>query len=93
MIEVTVQLSAEVAEALRRPDNPSSALNELLLLAQEYGTAYEELHSGTDDAQLSRYFEMRVADERIAEELLARLRKRQGVEAAYIKPPGEPPSP
>ena len=51
----------------------------------EAGVTLEPMHPGVDDDELRTWYYADVDDER-AEEVAERLRREEGIEAAYIKP-------
>lgn len=88
-MDVIVELAPELADDLagNRPSERAAALREEL---QRLDTSLEPLHPGTSDPELARYFLARAPAGR--EPLAAtRLRERDGVVAAYVKPAGEAP--
>ena len=58
--------------------------------ARELGVRLSPLHENTTDHELASYFVARL-DAASADAILARLRRCQGVAAAYAKPQGVPP--
>jgi hypothetical protein len=79
-MEVIIMLSA------------GAALEKIQDVVARAGSSLAPLHSGTDNPELKRYFFVRAKDFQQAEELAGTLRSLNGVEAAYVKPLGEPPS-
>jgi len=90
-MQITIQLSPAVASALARGETGNPEARELLRLEKELGIRLRPLHPGTADPQLASYFTVEVAEASAAQDMMVRLRKVKGVEAAYTKPPDELP--
>jgi hypothetical protein len=59
---------------------------------EQLGVRLRPVHPGSDDPLLAPYFNVEVPeDEELAARVLAVLEKSEAVEAAYVKPPAEPP--
>lgn len=84
--EVVVLIAAEAYE---NPDKGNAAVFDL---AKRIGASLEPAHRDVADAELRRYFVVRLEDARDAERLADELRALPQVEAAYVKPAGELPS-
>lgn len=84
--QVTVQVTAEVAQALHRKAPPTADSRELSRLLEEYGAVLEALHTDTEDPGLLSWFTVEAPDQASAERILDRLQRRRAVRAAYIKP-------
>ena len=91
MYEVVLQLSDDVAAELGEPASCSGVTQDLLDLARECNIELVAQHPGVEDAELASYFSALVADADSAERVRKRFSTFQGVMAAYVKPPGEPP--
>ncbi len=89
---VTIHLRAGVARDLRRAQPTIPAASELRDVIQEMGLELQPLHAGAEDATLSSQFFVSAATEEEGSQIAGRLRKLAAVEAAYVKPPGAPPS-
>lgn len=90
-IQVTIQVSVDVACILQGRGEPTTESNELLKTAEELGVVLEPLHPGTDDLLLVKYFIVEVPDHTTAEHVISHLRRTTAVESAYLKPPDELP--
>jgi hypothetical protein len=62
----------------------------VLARAAELDVALGPLHPGTADAELASYLSGHV-DDAVADGVIERLRRCDGVEGAYVKPAGAPP--
>lgn len=85
VIIITLQVSVDTVEALH--EGKSS----LLEVAQDLGVTLEPLHPNTQDPHLRRFFTVRVPNAADGKQLINILRRCQGIEAAYVKPPDELP--
>lgn len=77
------------ADALK---NLRVGCGQLYKLASELGLKLQSLDPGTPASELERYFILDAPDKAPLEYTLARLTDCSEVEAAYVKPSGEPPS-
>ncbi len=84
--EIVVQLSPVARQTL---EDESSAL---VRATREFGVVLEALGAGSGTADAGEYYVAQVEDHRTAEQLVSRIRSLHGVEAAYVKPPGELPA-
>lgn len=91
-MEIIAQLTSGSAADLRQ-DAGDAAAARVAKLVQEFGASLYQLHPGSVDPVLRRYFVVDVPQPARAEELAERLRGLAGVDAAYVKPPSEAPSP
>jgi hypothetical protein len=86
-MQVTVQVSTDVARALNK-QGPSNANSQALLRTIEaFGLALEPIHRDTDDSNLRSYFTVKVQDHATAQRIIDRLRQLGAIKAAYVKPP------
>ena len=85
MVEVVVQVTPEVAEAVRA-NRASPELDALQSAAADLGIPLGPQHPGVQDDALSRYFSAVVDDRDAALAAAARLRGIDGVSAAYFVP-------
>ena len=90
-IQVTVQLSADVAHVLHRRAPPTTESQELSQILDSLGVELEAMHPGVEDPILATWFVIETPDPATAEQVVARLQRRAAVEAAFIKPPDELP--
>ncbi len=60
---------------------------------EEYGVTLRPMHPNAHDAVLCTYYYANVTDEATAHEVLTRLRRSTRIEAAYVKPADEMPTP
>lgn len=91
-MEIIARLASGSATDLR-PGAGDPAAAGVARLAREFGATLSQLHPGSADPNLGRYFVASVPHPARAEALAARLRALPGVDAAYVKPAGEAPSP
>ena len=84
-VQITLQLTGDLA---REVQEGKSSIVEVV---QQLGLRIEQLHPETPDPLLKRFFIMQVHNAADAEKVMSQLRQCHGVEAAYVKPPGEPP--
>lgn len=84
---LTVQVSDELAVALRQGTQAATEASELRQIADELGISLHPLHPGSDDPSLRSYFTVEVPDAAAAQRVIARLRQSPGITAAYVKPP------
>jgi hypothetical protein len=94
-MQVTVQVRPDVARVLQRGlpvrNGPADASQALLGAAKELGVELRPIHPGAKDPYLLPYFTVEVPDPATAERVIARLRRHEAVEGAYVKPPDEAP--
>ncbi len=90
-MQVTVQVSADVARALHQQGPPTAESEAPLRLIETFGLTLEPMHPDTDDPNLQSYFTVEVLDHATAQRVIDRLRQSEAVEAAYVKPPDELP--
>jgi hypothetical protein len=83
--EIMVQVSMDVATALQ------TGRSDLAGAIQGLGARIEPLHPNTPDPELQRFFVVYVPSADEADRVINRLWQYPGVEAAYVKPAGEPP--
>ena len=83
-VEVVVKLAPEAMLA------DSQARLSVQACIGRLGISMEPLHGSTSDPELGPYFVAHV-DQTAVEGVLAELLACEGVDAAYAKPPGEPP--
>ena len=88
-MQVTVQVSPDLARALQGSQGgPAESLRQTLAAL---GARIRPLHPGERDPVLATYFIVEAPSEDAANRAAALLRGHPGVEAAYIKPPDQPP--
>jgi hypothetical protein len=90
-MQVTVQVSADVARPLHRRDPPRAESTALVELIEKLGLTLEPMHYGTTDPKLQSYFTVEVPDSTAAQRLIDALQQSEGVVAAYVKPRDELP--
>lgn len=90
-MQVTVQVSANVARTLHQRGPPTAESEALLRTIETFGLALEPMHRDTDDPNLQSYFIVEVPDHATAQCVMDRLQQSETVEAAYVKPPDELP--
>ena len=86
-MDLTVQVTPELAPALRHEAPATERARAIEKTVQAAGLGLRPLHSGTTDATLSRYFAVDVPDAATAQRIAHELLGLDGVEAAYVKPP------
>lgn len=91
-MQVTLQVSADVARALHyQRDPPTAGSKELMKIIETFGLTLEHMHRDTDDPKLQSYFIVEVPNHATAQRMIDRLQQLEAVEAAYVKPPDELP--
>lgn len=90
-MQVTVQVSTDVARALHQRGPPTAGSEALLRMIESFGFMLEPMHHDTDDPILRNYFIVEVTDYGTAQRVMDRLQHSEAVKAAYIKPPDELP--
>ena len=90
-MDVTIRTRPEAARGLHRRQPSTPASDELLQAAEELGVVLRPVHPGAEDPRLAPYFMVEVPDQATAERVTRRLQQCRAVEAAYVKPPDEPP--
>jgi len=89
-VEVIVQIRRRTTTAHGAGDvAPPRLFN---TLEEEFGVTLQPLHPGVQDPTLGAYYHM-IADEAVALEVITRLRASSRIEAVYVKPAAEAPSP
>jgi hypothetical protein len=83
-VELVVKLSPDAAVG------DSAVRRALQARASELGVALAPLHPSTSDPELAAYAVARV-DPAVVDDVIGRLSRFEGVEAAYAKAPGAPP--
>jgi hypothetical protein len=86
-VDLTVQVTADVAPALKHEAPATERASAIEKTVQAAGSALRPLHPGTADETLSRYFALEVPDATSAQRVARELLRLDGVEAAYVKPP------
>jgi len=89
-VEIIVQLS-EPRKGQSGQISAAAQRASVEALVRSHGAVLVPLHPDSDDPNLNRTFAIQMSDQTRAEELALQLRAHPGIEAAYIKPPGEPP--
>lgn len=87
MTRVTVLVQRDSVSAVSERQPASRVARDLLRTADELGVSLEPMHPGVADPELAGYFTVDVPDEELAQQVIARLRACEAIEAAYIKPP------
>jgi len=82
---VTVLVAAHIVSELQ---TGNSGLSDLV---RGFGATIEPLHPGSLDTELRRFFIFRISEPCELDNIIHRLMQYPGVEAAYVKPPGELP--
>ena len=90
-MQVTVQVSADVACALGQRGPPTADSEVLSRMMKTFGLTLQPMHAGTDDPNLQSYFTVEVPDHATSQRVLNRLQQAAAIEAAYVKPPDELP--
>jgi hypothetical protein len=89
-MHVVVEVSEEVAGALKQLMNPSKDSRELLEVTRRLGVSLTPISPGMDDPLLRTMFDVEVPKV-MAERVVDELKKCGAVKTAYIKPPDEMP--
>ncbi len=88
---VTLRVVPEVARALHGRCAPTPESASVVEAVAEFGVRLVPIHPGIDDPELMRYFAVEVPAQALAERVVTRLRQIAVVDAAYVKPPDQPP--
>jgi hypothetical protein len=91
LVQITVQVSDEVASALLQDSPPTARSEALARVLEPFGLTLEPLHPETADPTLRSYFTVAAADPATAQRVIDQLLQSGAVEAAYVKPPDEAP--
>jgi len=86
-IQITVQVSADVARALYQYGPSTAKSEEILRTVGAFGLTLEPMHRDTKDPHLQSYFTVEVPDHATAQRVIDYLQQSEAVEAAYVKPP------
>jgi hypothetical protein len=86
-VQITVQVSKDVALALQGRAPHTAAADDVLQRVRAHGLPLVPMHPGVEDPRLGTYFVVEVTDREIADQVLDELLQSPAVEAAYIKPP------
>jgi hypothetical protein len=91
-VQISVQVQPDLAAAVHGRESPTAEVDDLNRSLEELGLSLQPVHPGADDPLLAPYFTVEVPDdEELAVRVLAVLEESGAVEAAYVKPPAEPP--
>ncbi|MFC1982526.1 hypothetical protein ACFLV5_01890 [Chloroflexota bacterium] len=90
-MQVIVQVSSDLAGALRHQTQPTAASEQISRIVKTYGRTLEPMHTNTDSLNLQSYFTIEVPDNATAQSIISHLQQATGIEAAYVKPPDELP--
>ena len=90
-MQVTVQVSADVAQILHKQAPPTTESQELFRLLEDLNIILKPIHPGAKDPLLTPYFIIEVSDSAAAERVIALLRNLKSIGAAYLKPLDELP--
>lgn len=78
MIQIIIQMSSALTQGLSRD-------------LQELGIVLQAMHPGVKDPLLASFYLVEVPDRVAAEQMISRLLKLEGIEAAYLKSEDELP--
>lgn len=90
-MEVVVQVSPDVAPAVRGGTPSTEPSREIFDAAAELGVVLDPMDPGSAESPLADYFVVMVADPDLAQDIATRFQRCQAIEAAYVKPPAELP--
>jgi hypothetical protein len=90
-MQITVQVTTDVARALHQREPPNAESEALLRMIVAFGLRLEPMHPGTDDPHLISWFEVEVPNQASAQQVIDRIQESEMVKAAYIKPPDQLP--
>ena len=90
-MDVIVQVSPELAAALRRSPVVGGPAAEVIAAAGALGASLRPVHPETRAPELARHFVLDAPTLAAGREVAARLRALPGVEGAYVKPPDAQP--
>ena len=86
IMQVIVQVSANVARAIHQRSPLTGESEKLLRIIKTFGLMLEPMHHDTDDPTLQSYFIVEVPDHATAQRLIDHLEEAEVVEAAYLQP-------
>jgi hypothetical protein len=89
--QIVAKLSPDAARSLHQQGPQDTEADALGAVAEELGVVLRPMHPGTEDPDLMTYFMAESPDLETANRLIHRLQEFESVEAAYVKPPDEPP--
>ncbi len=84
-------VTIRVRPSARAEGDASGVPPDLAVAAADLGLSILPMHPGVADDELSRYFQVDLADIGAAEAVAERLGQVPSVDAAYVKPPEGPP--
>jgi hypothetical protein len=90
-MQVTIQVSPDVARTIHQRVPPTAESEELLRMIETFGLTLEPMHRDTDDPNLQSYFMVAVPDNTTAQRVMDCLQQLEAVKATYVKPPDELP--
>lgn len=90
-MQVIVKILPDTARALSQRGSLTPKSEEPLRMAEALGVTIAPMHPGTSEPDLITYFIVEVPDSETAQRVINRLRQSTEIEAAYLKPPDEPP--
>lgn len=90
-MQVIVKILPGTASALSQRGPLTTKSGEPLRMVEALGVTIEPMHQGTSDPDLMTYFIVEVPDLETAQRVINRLQQSTEIEAAYLKPPDEPP--
>ena len=90
-MELIVQLDDDAVASLERSSSTLGDAPAVVAELDALGIRLEPLFPGIDDSLLAGQFRAEISDD-VTDEQLDGLRRAPGVLAAYVKPPGAPPS-
>jgi hypothetical protein len=90
-LKIIVQVSPGVARALHHRSPSTAESEDVKGIVAKYGLVLEAMHRHTDDPNLQSFFTVEIGDRAAAELVMNQLLRLEAVEAAYVKPPDEPP--
>lgn len=85
-MQVTVHIRSDIARKLSIDELDTPEATEITDAANELGIVLRPVHPRVNDAALASYFAVTVPDAETGRLVIARLRKCQAIDAAYLKP-------
>jgi hypothetical protein len=90
-VQVTIQVSTDVAHTLQQRGLPTAKTKDLLSIMDLFHVALQPMHAGTNHPSLEKYYLVEAPDPKTAQQIVDRLLQSDAVEAAYVKPPDSQP--
>ena len=88
---IIIRLRSDAVALIQKKSPLSPESEKLLKTLDDLGIVMKPMHPGSSDPLLTPYFLIEAPNQDVADKIINRLRSSVFVEAAYVKPPDEPP--